>query len=150
MLAIEAKTIISDALAQALECMAFLDALPACQDDMELPAPAVAAEIGFSGTVTGAISMIASKEFAAMFAENMSGMEDIEDDQCIDAIQELLNVTCGLVIPMVSSDPACEFDLTVPHLIDEPDNWQEFLSRDDVAVIDIEDHLVAVRLAFDS
>lgn len=150
MLAIETKSIINEALSQALQLVAFLDVAPYCQLDMQLPPKIVAAEIGFSGPFTGTIRMVAGHEFARMFAENMSGMDDIEDDQCVDAVKELLNITCGLVLPMISPTTADEFDMTVPHVTDVlPDDFQQFVLRDDVMVVDVEDHLVAVQVTFE-
>ena len=145
-------SIVTEAISQALEKMAFLDAEP-LDDGQELEAPSimVTAEINFSGSVNGTIRTAAGIDFAMMLAENISGLTEITEEQCIDALKELVNVTCGLVLPMIASSEADVFDLSVPHLTQtgQREHWDDFISEDDVTVLNVENQPVATRLIID-
>ncbi len=143
----ETKNIITGALTQALETMAFLDALSS-EEQPEVPSVVITADIDFAGPISGTIRMAAGIDFARMLAENISGLEELTEAQCIDAMQELVNVTCGLVLPMIAYDRADVFDMTVPHLTRSEDRlqWVDFISQDDVTVLDVEGWPVATRL----
>ena len=127
--------------------MAFLDAEP-FDDESEAPSVIITADIDFNGPVSGTIRMVAGIDFAQMLAENISGMFELTEEQCVDAIKELVNVTCGLVLPMIASSEADVFDLTVPHLAKSEDRmeWDDFMLQEDVTVLNVEGHAVATRL----
>lgn len=139
--------IVTEAITQALEKMAFLDS-EAFDEESEAPSVVITADIDFSGPVNGTIRMAAGVDFAQTLAENISGMFELTEDQCEDAIKELVNVTCGLVLPMIASSEADVFDLTVPHLAKSEDRleWDDFVSQEDVTVLNVEGHAVATRL----
>ncbi len=143
----ETKNIITGALTQALEKMAFLEAV--CSEEQpEVPSVVVTADIDFAGPISGTIRTAAGIDFARMLAENISGLDELTEAQCIDAMQELVNVTCGLVLPMIAYDRADVFDVTVPHLTRSEDRlqWEDFISQDDVTILDVEGCPVATRL----
>jgi chemotaxis protein CheY-P-specific phosphatase CheC len=139
--------IVTEAISQALEKMAFLDAEP-FGEESEAPSVIITADIDFSGPVSGTIRMAAGVDFAQTLAENISGMFDLTEEQCEDAVKELVNVTCGLVLPMIATSEADVFDLTVPHLAKSEDrlDWDHFVSQDEVTVLNVEGHAVATRL----
>ncbi|MCK5173962.1 MAG: chemotaxis protein CheX [Planctomycetes bacterium] len=139
--------IVTEAISQALEKMAFLDAEP-FDEESEAPSVIITADIDFSGPVSGTIRMVAGIDFAQTLAENISGMFELTEEQCADAVKELVNVTCGLVLPMIAASEADVFDLTVPHLSKSEDrmDWDDFVSQDEVTVLNVEGHAVATRL----
>lgn len=143
----ETVYMVSEALSQALETMAFMDVEP-CEDRPMHPGVIITAEINFSGPACGTLRASAGIDFAQMLAENVSGLDEITEEQCIDAMQELVNVTCGLILPMLASDQSDVFDLTVPHLTrsEERLHWEDFLDLDDVSVVNVEGFPVATRL----
>lgn len=147
MTAIKTKNIVTEAISQALEKMAFLTVIP-MDEELEYPKVTISAEINFSGPINGTIRTAAGIDFARLLAENISGLDELTEEECIDAMQELVNVTCGLVLPMISQTPADVFDLTVPHLTRTEDRlqWQEFIAQPDVTVLNVEDAPVATRL----
>ncbi len=67
-------------------------------------------------------------------------------------MKEFVNVTCGLVLPMIASSEADVFDITVPHLVTSEDRlkWEQFLSHEDVYILNIEGWPVATRLIIES
>ena len=139
--------IVTEAISQALEKMAFLDAEP-FDEESEAPSVIITTDIDFNGPISGTIRMVAGTDFAQTLAENISGMFELTEEQCVDAIKELVNVTCGLVLPMIASSEADVFDLTVPHLAKSEDRmeWDDFVSQEDVTVLNVEGHAVASRL----
>ncbi len=143
----DTTNIVTEAISQALEKMAFLDA-EAFDEESEAPSVIITADIDFSGPVNGTIRMVAGVDFAQTLAENISGMFDLTEEQCADAVKELVNVTCGLVLPMIASSEADVFDLTVPHLAKSEDrmDWDDFVSQDEVTVLNVEGYAVATRL----
>ncbi len=145
--AMDTIDIIAEAISLALEKMAFLDAEP-FDDEPEAPSVIVTADIDFSGPVNGTIRTVVGIDFANLLAENISGMFELTEDECIDAVKELVNVTCGLVLPMIATSGTDVFDLTVPHLAKSEDrvDWDDFITQKDVTVLNVEGHAVATRL----
>lgn len=146
MTVIETTAIIKEAVSQALEKMAFLIVMP--PEDLPAPPITITAEISFSGPISGTIRTAAGIDFAKVLAENISGMTELTEAQCIDVLKELVNVTCGLVLPMITTDETDVFDLTVPELTrtEERLHWDQFISQDDVTVLNIEGWPLATRL----
>jgi CheY-specific phosphatase CheX len=146
---IECNTIdiVAEAIARALETMAFLDAEP-CEEHPSVPDIIITAEIGFSGPVNGTIRTASGIDFARVLAENIGGMDEVTEEECIDAMKELVNVTCGLVLPLLASTENDVFDMTVPHLTQHEDrmHWEDFITSENVTVLDVEGFPVATRL----
>ena len=139
--------IVSEAITQALEKMAFLDAVVYIGEP-EIPSVSITAEIEFTGPVSGAVRTIAGVDFAKTLAENVSGLPELTEQECIDAMKELVNVTCGLVLPMLADSQDDVFDVTVPHLTGSKERiyWQEFVESIDAVVLDVEGFSVATKL----
>jgi len=147
MIAAEAKSIVTQSLAQALERMAFLDVL--LYPELPLvPAQFALAEIRFAGSVTGSIQVATSLDFARELACTMGLLDHPTEEQCLDAIRELVNVTCGLVLPLLATPDADVFDLSIPQAVpcDESTDWSQWIRQDDVVVLDVGGHPVAARL----
>jgi hypothetical protein len=147
MIAADAKNLVTQSLAQALERMAFLDVLP-YQETPRVPAQFTLAEIRFAGTVTGSIQVAAGIEFARELAANMGLLDQPSEYQCLDAIKELVNVTCGLVLPMLATPDTDVFDLSIPQAVpcDESTDWNRWIRQDNVVVLDVGGYPVAARL----
>jgi CheY-specific phosphatase CheX len=152
MTAINTQNVVTEAVTQALETMAYLMVMPCQPESIEPPRIAITAEINFKGPVSGSLRTTAGIDFARVLAENISGLEDLTEEEYIDAMKEFVNVTCGLVLPMIASSDADVFDITVPHLVRTEDRlkWEQFLSHDDVYILNIEGWPVATRLIIDS
>ena len=138
--------IIKESISQALEKIAFLEVTPP-EDECDTPQDIIVAEIGFVGHVSGRIQIASEREFVTAFAENMCGMEDLTDEQYDDALKELTNITCGLVLPMLAESQKEEFDMTVPCLTTlSPPKWKDFVAEDDTVLLEVEGHLICVKL----
>ena len=140
---IDTLVIMSEALTHSLEKMAFLMVLP-MEEELGSPASPIMAQIDFSGPRNGTIQIACGMRFASCMAENLGGMTDASESQCRDAAAELVNVTCGLVLPLIAGSPGDVFDVTVPHI--EPVDWSSFVSSDDAQVLNVEDMPIAAKL----
>ena len=144
---IETTNLLTEALSQAIETMAFLDILP-LEDDLAVPEKTILSEISFTGPKNGTLQILAGSDFAGIVAENIGAIDDVDNQIRLDAMKELVNVTCGLFFPMIASAPADVFDMTVP-AINSNDNlsqWDEFVSAPDCLVLNVEGHMVAMKL----
>lgn len=144
---IEVGKLLTEAMAEALETMAFLTIMPV-DDDMVIPDKTISAQISFSGPKSGTIEILAGVGFCRNLAENMGGLAVADHQSGCDALKELSNVACGLFLPMVVSSTADLFDVTVPVVISDSDSpqWDEFTSDQSSCVLNIEGQAVATRL----
>lgn len=144
---IDTDDCLTQALAEAFETMAFLTALPV-DDEMIIPQKTILAEIGFSGAKRGTIQMLAGLDFCETLAENIAAIEVVDNQAALDALQELSNVTCGLLLPMIVSSTADEFEVAVPKVenCDNPSQWDEFVAEENSCILNMEGHAIAARL----
>jgi chemotaxis protein CheY-P-specific phosphatase CheC len=142
----ESMDIIKESITQALEKVAFLEVM-APEDENKSPDDIIVAEIGFVGHISGRIQIASEREFVTAFAENMCGMDDLSTEQYDDALKELANITCGLVLPMLAESQKEDFNMTVPYLTTlSPPKWQDFVAEDDTVLLEVEGHLICVKL----
>lgn len=144
---IETENVITKALTEALETMAFLAVLP-LEEEISAPENIAMAEISFTGPKNGTIQIMAGLDFSKILAENIGALTEVDDNTCYDALKELSNVTCGLLLPMLASSQADVFDLTVPTIKtgDDSPKWSDIAEQPDSFIVNIEGHLVATRL----
>ncbi|MBN1125830.1 MAG: chemotaxis protein CheX [Sedimentisphaerales bacterium] len=140
--------IVIEALSMALEKMAFLDVM-SLEEPTATAEPIIVGKIGFTGPVCGTLQIAAGSEFAGVLADNMGLLEQASEEQCNDAIQELVNVTTGLVLPMLSAGQTDVFDVTVPHVcrLQGCEEWEQWTSRAGTVIVCVENQPVAVRLS---
>jgi chemotaxis protein CheY-P-specific phosphatase CheC len=147
---IEIANILPDAITEALETMAFMVPV-SLEEELPVPERSIAGQISFSGPQSGTLQIIAGVEFAKNLAENIAALEDPDDDACIDAMQELSNVTCGLILPGLASSESDLFDMTIPKTqwLDGEENWNNFIEDGTAQILNIEEHLVAAKLTIE-
>lgn len=143
----ETEEVLTQALSEALETMAFLTIVPE-DDDMVVPQKTVLAEISFTGARNGTIQILAGLDFCKVLAENIAAIDDVDDQNALDALKELSNVSCGLFLPMVVSSTADVFDVSVPKASrsDNPSKWDEFVADQNSCTLNIEGFCIAVKL----
>lgn len=144
---IETESLIIKTLSEALETMAFMVPMP-LEEELEIPTKSLLGEISFRGPHCGVLQILAGVDFAKTLAENIAALEDVDDSACIDALQELCNVTCGLLLPELASSEDDLFDMTIPetHWQEDPAHWSDFVSDEKSYVLNVEGFLVAARL----
>jgi len=145
---IETNTMLAEALTKALETMAFLCNLP-LEEDAAVPEDTVLAKISFKGPRTGTIQILAGRDFAGVLAQNIGALERVDDETAFDAMKELSNVTCGLLLPLIGSSLADVFTMSIPAVATEAvqgDRWAEFTAHEDCLLLNIDGFMVAARL----
>lgn len=147
----ETTHLLTQALTQALETMAFTTAIPV-DEDMFIPKKTILAEIRFAGTKEGNIQIIAGMDFCKVLAENIAAIDEANSQNALDALKELANVTCGLFLPMVVSSTADVFDVTVPEAesCDNPSHWDKFTADKSSSILNIEGHAIAAKLTVEN
>jgi two-component system chemotaxis response regulator CheY len=86
---------LAEALAEALETMAFIS--PEMQQGAATPRDARVVKVAFHGAGgTGCLILSAPRQFAALVAANCNA--EPSDTEADDALKELANVTCGLLL----------------------------------------------------
>lgn len=143
---IKTADLLTGALSQTLETMAFMDIMP-LEDDLTIPDETVSAKISFTGPKSGTLEILAGLDFAKILAENIAALDEADNEDAFDAMRELSNVTCGLLLPMVANELSDVFDITVPVVRSGNDSpqWSRFASES--CVLNIEDHMVAIKLS---
>ena len=144
----ETTEILAGALTQAVETMAYMEIL-SIEEDMPAPKDLFLTEIRFAGPQTGCIEILAGPEFAGVLAENFAALDEVGQEEREDALEELANVTCGLVTPKIAADLSDVFDLTTPTISesDGPSIWEAFASDEAACVLNVEGHMIAARLS---
>ena len=140
--------LLTEALTQTLEKMAFTTAIP-IDEDMLIPQKTVMAEIKFTGAKEGEIQIIAAQDFCKILAENIAAVDDVDDQSALDALKELANVTCGLLLPVLVSSTADVFDITVPkaETCDNQSHWDLFTADGNSSILNI-NHLFSYSTGF--
>lgn len=143
----ETEELLTQALSEALETMAFLTIVPD-DDDMIVPQKTVLAEIDFTGARNGTIQILAGLDFCKVLAENIAAIDDVDDKTALDALKELSNISCGLFLPMVVVSTADVFDVSVPKArrSDNPSKWDEFVADQNSCTLNIEGFCIAIKL----
>jgi CheY-specific phosphatase CheX len=144
---IDTESLLIDSLEQALEKMAFLT-IVSPEEDIAAPEETILAEISFTGPQKGTIQILAGLDLCKILAKNIAALTDANGEACYDALKELSNVTCGLIVPKLAFSQADIFDLTIPTIKNEGNcpSWNEFIEQPDTCILDIEGYLVAARL----
>jgi chemotaxis protein CheY-P-specific phosphatase CheC len=144
---INTENILTEAISSALEKMAFLSILP-IEEEMVPPRDTFLSEIHFTGPQSGTIQILAGTDFAMLLADNMSAGQDTDTEACLDVFRELSNVTCGLLLPVMSRSPEDIFDITVPTVAagQNTPSWSEFTADQNCIVLNVENYLVAIKL----
>jgi hypothetical protein len=143
------NSIVSDSFSEALETMAFICPLPP-----ELPAAAptntVIVTLPFDDEGIGALELVAPREFGLLLAANQLGAAspaDQADKMSTDALKELMNITCGVMLAKLVPDGGQprEMGFPVAHEFNRAE-WEEFVSSPGASVWDGEGHIFAVRM----
>jgi len=135
------------AVVNALEAMAFISPGPA--DEPTAPAAPVLASIVFAGPVNGRLELIADASLGCTIACNLLGIT-ADDPQAgergRDALREVLNVACGLLLPSLQDGSADRFQMMLPELHEAGTQaWDQFIAGGSMP-LDAEGSPLAVRL----
>lgn len=144
---IDAANILTGALAQALETMAYMEIMPV-DEEASAPDETRCAEISFTGPQQGCIQILAGRAFAETLAENIGALDEVTEADCQDALKELANVTCGLVTPIIATEMSEVFELTIPSIKDGDavGAWQAWVADPEACILNVEENMIAAKL----
>jgi chemotaxis protein CheY-P-specific phosphatase CheC len=144
---INTELLLTEALSIALEKMAFLTIGPV-EEEMMPPQDTLLSEIHFAGPESGTIRILAGIDFVRLLADNMSAGQDTDTEACLDVFRELSNVTCGLMLPVLSRSQEDIFDITVPNVVgsEKTPAWNEFTIDQNCTILNVENNMVAIKL----
>lgn len=147
---LDTANILTGALGQALETMAYMEIMPQ-EEDLCVPESILYAEISFTGPEQGRIGILAGRAFAETLAENIGALDAATEADCRDALGELANVTCGLITPVIATDMAEVFELSIPCVSETEDTalWETWAADPEACVLNVEDHVIAAKLTVD-
>ena len=136
---IDTSNILVEALTQALETSAFLTVVPS-QEQLDPPQRFFQIQMHFKGPACGTFQIVAGSQLGKILAQNITGIESVNDDMAIDAIKELTNMACGLLLPMLVSSEDDLFDVTLPEVQDfqHRQQWEYFARQDCFMKLDVE------------
>ena len=148
------ETLLIESLGEALETMAFMSAMPPEEQEKALrPMQAVRARMTFSGPVKGEVEVMAGRAFVQMLAANVLGVDESDPEAAqkgVDALQEMVNTTCGILLPQLVTPENDQFDVSLPESQEADEaTWEAFVS-DGATELDVEGELVAVRLRIEA
>lgn len=135
------------AVVNALEAMAFVSPVPAEQPAE--PKVPVLVSIGFAGPVRGRLELIADAALGHTIACNLLGLSP-DDPQTAsrgcDALKEVVNVACGLLLPAMQNGSAERFQMMLPEYGEAGiELWDQFVAGG-AMVLDAEGSPLAIRL----
>ncbi|NIA06175.1 MAG: hypothetical protein GWP14_00805 [Actinobacteria bacterium] len=106
------------AAAETIEVLALMFLVPP-EESLQDPQPSKTAHVDFTGPCGGSLAVSISESLLPELAANMLGEED--PDQCsiaqqTDALNELTNVICGNILPIVGG-PEVIFHVGTPSML---------------------------------
>jgi len=144
------KTLI-DVFLNTVESFAYMFAEPYESDEAPPPPErCLKAQMSFIGPMSGAIALLVPEHLCPIIAANALGCEPEEVQEgsgSVDALKELLNVTCGRLLTALAGEKPV-FDLTVP-VVSPVDAaaWESLCFVPDTAIIRVEDAPVLLHFA---
>jgi hypothetical protein len=144
-----------EALVQAMETMAFTT--PTCADASLSPtSDAILVSMPFTGPISGTVEMVTSETVGAGLAASILALapnDPVAKCHAQDALKELLNVTCGVLLPMLAGEQLANrpFKMTLPRLehFDGESHWQSFAAADETCILNVDGGLIALRVKCD-
>ena len=142
--------LLAESFSQTIETMAFMMALPP-EEELPVPDESVKVQMSFTGPTSGKIELAAGTEVLINAAANIMGLEPddpLAREKAIDAFKEILNTTCGILLPRIATSPSDIFDVSIPEeeRFDNKRKWTEYVSQPDVVLLEIDYCLVAVKM----
>ncbi len=149
----ERRELLSEVFCDVLEKFAFMFGEPTPKEDLPREATEyIEVRMDFVGPTQGSLVLVVPAEMCEEIAANVLGMEP-EDDlvrkQALDALKEVLNVTCGHVLTSIAGEEPV-FDLTIPVVAEiDATAWEEFLNDPETLSFIVDDNPTALRFSME-
>ena len=141
------SAILTQVFGEVVERQAFMF-VGAVDEVTEPPEAALLGEIHFTGQHSGKLCLGLPAAMSAELAANILGLEPDDasaEEAGLDAVRELLNVTCGHVLTTLAGEGPV-FDLGVPELRPlDAAGWQELAARPGAAAMVVDGHPVILH-----
>jgi CheY-specific phosphatase CheX len=149
----EQRELLNEVFCDVFEKLAFMFGEPTPKDDMPREASEfVEVKMGFTGPSHGSLEMVVPIEMCEEIAANVLGMDPEDDlvrERALDALKEMLNVTCGHILTSTAGEEPV-FDLTVP-VVREVDGaaWAAFLDDPETLSFIVDDSPAALKFTME-
>ncbi len=143
--------LLTGAMADALETMAFISPLPWEGDVPAPPERGLVVSIRHHTDRTRTCRLMAGERFALHLAANVLGVAEGDHDateRAMDALKELMNVVSGALLRAahVTSSAVLALDLPCVESIVEPGRWRDLLGAPGTVCFDADGHFIAIGL----
>ena len=145
----EREELLREVFCDVFEKLAFMFGEATPKEDMPRDGNEfIEVRMGFAGHSEGSIEMVVPTEMCEEIAANVLGMDPEDDlvrERALDALKEMLNVTCGHILTSTAGDGPV-FDLTVP-AVRELDGaaWAAFLDDPESLSFMVDDSPTALK-----
>ncbi len=149
----EREELLNEVFCDVFEKLAFMFGEATPKEDMPRDANEfIEVRMGFSGHSEGSIKLVVPTEMCEEIAANVLGMDPEDDlvrERALDALKEMLNVTCGHILTSTAGDGPV-FDLTVP-AVRELDGaaWAVFLDDPESLSFMVDDSPAALKFTME-
>lgn len=148
--AADLTSLLRESLTTALETSAYVSPVPLSEaEEAEVPPRPLVASIAFRGPANGTLEIVAGNRFGSMIAANILGCDPSDTDtreHAEDALRELANVTCGVMLRVFRDGPCAVPSMDVPKVGEAGgDAWERLLRDAHATVLAADGHAVAVR-----
>jgi hypothetical protein len=142
-----------EALAEALETMAFICPEPASEEPPP-PAESECLSIRWSGCRRGELQLATTRRFGELLAANILALEPGTPEaaqRAADALKELCNITAGALLARLSHAPEDALEMGLPSAQALPDaaTWRQFIAQPQTVTVLAEGQPLAVRVRED-
>jgi hypothetical protein len=139
---------LQEALVEALETMAFISPDLSQNSDLSPTLPELrVVRVGFHGHgIGGSLALAAPPNFCQVVANNCTASDGVQESD--DALKELANVTCGLLLrKRLGGGAGFKMNPPVMGRCDEMIHW---IAGDGTVVVSADGYLVAARATMDA
>ena len=145
----EQSQLIAEVFCEVMEKLAFMFGEPVGkQEATSSEAEYVQTKMTYSGQSTGMLALTVPASMCPQIAANVLGMDSHDDEamaSSVDALKEVLNVTCGHVLTALAGETPV-FDLSVPQTSAlDASQWTDLLERPDTLALSVDDNPVLLQ-----
>ncbi|HUW81808.1 MAG TPA: chemotaxis protein CheX [Phycisphaerae bacterium] len=147
----EQSQLVAQVFCEVMEKLAFMFGEPADKQRSAPPESAyIQTKMTYTGQTSGMLALTVPASLCPQIAANVLGI-DPDDDRAVasslDALKEVLNVTCGHVLTALAGETPV-FDLSVPGTSTlDAGQWTDLLERPDTVALSVDDNVVLLQFA---
>ena len=145
----EQSQLIAQVFCEVMEKLAFMFGEPVDKQETASPeAEYVQTKMTYTGQTSGMLTLTVPASMCPHIAANVLGTDPHDDEamaRSLDALKEVLNVTCGHVLTALAGEMPV-FDLSVPQTSSlDASQWTGLLERPDTVALSVDDNPVLLQ-----